>query len=243
MRTLITIAVLLLPALCWASPSSARAKAIIAVLDADEDTYQPELPNDFDKQGSTALPDTGQVAPPQAPVVTFWGKPRCDACDNAQADCKGYTALDFHFEKDPAKWPEWVKQKYAAGEELPLIEWKSANPKGSYQAGWSGLAAFIKRYNASLKPAAAGATTMAPSSAGNSPVAAVYRPWLGNAAPGFSSMAQLREHVANDHRRGWRAVNRMSDAEVIQWHDRSHGWGNARASTGLDWSFSFCGRG
>lgn len=224
MKALIAIAVLLIPALCWGSPSSARAKAIIAVIDAAEDTFQPELPDSLNKTGGslTAFPDTGQVAPPAVAVVTVYTKPGSADCDNMKADTKGYTALDFRFQAK--EYPPWVKDRLAAGETFPFAEWKSANPRGSYSSGWPGLAAWLKRYNASLKPAAAGvqsSSSLQPLPGSNPAAARVHYPIRGSWWTGCGSW----QHLASGEHSGkfdqnW--LRSLSWAEIQSLHSDDH---------------------
>ena len=102
-----------------------------------------------------AWPDTGQVAPPPAPIVYIWGTPGCSPCRQAKYDVQQYAHLDFRYSTAPRERPAWLVKLMEnpppeAG--FPVIVWYAGKKRGYvYRCGWYGLSEFIETYNRSLK--------------------------------------------------------------------------------------------
>ena len=188
---------------------SGYLRAQIAIVDADDATWVPNLPDDFDKTGAepTQPPGGSPASRPQQPKVeppvVFYYKPsfRCPACEHAEADFP--LMSDFKFIK--AKPDAWEK-KHATG--YPYFRWQVDGKWDGEYAGWPGPAAFrdaVKNWKPSVK-----AVPKAPLIYGKRPS---EWDWPGD----------LRKHLTQPpHNYPRSQVDSMTDEEVIQAHDAWH---------------------
>lgn len=98
------------------------------------------------------LPDTGQVAPPPAPIVRVWTMPRCRGCDQVKADLKEMTAHDIRYRDYRTADREIAPLLQTHG--LPLVEWNTADGRRFYMTHdrWRGYDYFRRVHARSLKP-------------------------------------------------------------------------------------------
>lgn len=189
-----------------------RAQAFVAVIDADEDTWQPALPDSLAKGGDSgssgaagrgseaAIPhDADSAAPEQKPVGTVWAR-YCPVCPEG-----------IKFRRDIAKYKGLRFVLIETGDNPMSLTWIMRG-KTHTVSGWIDLPTFIARYNASLKLPHAPA-----------PVATAHRPLLSNQSDSaFTWPGDLRRHLVAEHGLERYTVDRWTDAECIAWHDVAH---------------------
>jgi hypothetical protein len=161
----------------------------------------------------------GGVQEAQVPVVTVYLKiGSCIPCDNFLADTKDVGDLPFQFNwvSGPDPWG------YAASRGYPLFVW--VNPTTGIQdstTGWSGLAAFKRRYT--QRPLQMSATSpiqlqyVAPQVYYTQPRATTLYYRSGRSR--WSWPGDLRTHLYQTHRVN---VSGWSDDQCIQYHDSYH---------------------
>lgn len=159
-------AVALIAATCWLAAGCkteradaddtvvklARAVALVAVIDADEETRQIALPDSLDNADSTGLaPDAlssvwhDAAAPVESafrklPIHVYSIVANCEVCERAKRELKA-----AGFPLSPAKTPRWVTTS-------PTICWRVGN-RWNYVFGYAGFEAWLPIYLKSLEPA------------------------------------------------------------------------------------------
>lgn len=100
------------------------------------------------------FPDTGQIAPPPAHVITVY-LTHNDAdyghedCVRMRKELDHYCDFDFKFVHLKRRHPAWVKDKYGKDKEhYPFTCWEGKDGP-VYQSGWKGKQAFLKSFNKS----------------------------------------------------------------------------------------------
>lgn len=118
---------------------------VIAIIDVDEATTLPELPDSLRKnagQAGNAAPHEAKHAPASTrPVVLFYGRENCDSCTRGKRELP---TCGVPYRIEPA--PAWV-------ESFPTLAWQTRDGRWHYLFGWPGKAEFLRSYNATLKPA------------------------------------------------------------------------------------------
>lgn len=91
--------------------------------------------------------DTGQVAPPAAPIIKIYSTDKCFYCRQEIREFERHPEFDPRISKT---YPRWIDSKLAAGEGFPFTEWATHRMGRVYYSGWGGWDDFRSRYERSL---------------------------------------------------------------------------------------------
>ena len=211
--------------------------AMIAIVDQDDATFVPELPDDFAKPGPgagkppgdapalEAIPETQALPPPVDPSMSFEAGPNVDRPKvearevyyyPAPFDCPGCrrhereapAMNDFRFVKAaPDAWAKRQKQGY------PHFRWQIKDRWVGEAHGWTSPEDFRATYKKSFE-------------AKPLPVAASHAPQpqrgVVRSTGHWWSIDELRRHLAGEHGYSAAQVAGMSDADCVAAHSAAH---------------------
>lgn len=238
------------------TPDSAPAfdagylRAQISVIDADDSTWVPDLPDDFKKQGLTPTPETQPLPPPKetveppkppevVPVPPLPGGAGNDTqggsgvssappvvyyyCKPRCVPCDNFMADSKamgDFQFVKGQPDAWSLTRITG---WPYFRWQIGGNWVGETNGWTGPAAFREAF----KRLAAGGSTTLPSGnsrAGNAPAALKrHGVFYGQRPSQWNWPGELRHHLTQPpHNYPRSRVDAMSDQEVIRAHDAWH---------------------